>query len=411
MAASPASADEVAIPHVKVTWCSPERQARALAETLAAAREVYVDELGFDMPEVLRLSVICGVPTELFNDGQDMIFLSLASMDALAPPAKSGVSNIYGMCHELGHIAMYRALKDRDWITNAAAEGWAHYIGSVVVDRVFAAKGESLWPEPYDYRKDGTARLEKDLASNTPSEEARGAAQWRKLEPLIGLRGFAKLFAAWQAARIDPVRPSAGLLNTLINLDPQRQDALSAWWKEANPVLVEQLQVSEFALAQAAPSALSGQPVKLVLDRGSKDGQVSIAGGGHGRKFTAPSEGDWYITAVWFYGQRYGPEKAPDTTFDIGLCDQAVKLIALWKKPYALFEREQFNWVRMEVPPTRVPKTFYVCLNFRPTGSNGVYAAFDSSTKGNSVSSPPGKPPEPFKDGDWMIRVELDQKK
>ena len=55
-----------------------------------------------------------------------------------------------------------------------------------------------------------------------------------------------------------------------------------------------------------------------------------------------------------------------------------------------------------------MPPSFYVTLNFRASYSNGVYVAFDSSTKGNSIKSLPGKPPGPFGDGDWMIRAELD---
>lgn len=166
------ASDQLAIPHVKLTQCIVDATyAGALAETVRAAREVYID-LGFDMPETVNLSVTCGdgVGSRLFNDGKDQLFLSISSLDSLAPPAKSGIFNIYGICHELGHIAMYRTLKNRDWLANGAAEGWAHFIGSAVVDRVFAAKGESLWPEPYDYRQDGMARLQKDVASKEPSE-------------------------------------------------------------------------------------------------------------------------------------------------------------------------------------------------------------------------------------------------
>jgi len=410
-ATNAASADDVAIPHVKATWCAVGvANARALAETLAAARQVYSDELGFDMPETVNLSITCGSRTsaELFNDGHDQIFLSLSSLEELAPPSKSGVFNLYGMCHELGHLAMSRALKDRDWMTGAAAEGWAHYIGSLVVDRVYAAKGESLWPTPYDYRQDGTIRLEKGLAAKTPSEEDLAAAQWRKLEPIIGLRGFAQLFAAWQSAAVDPVRPSQTLLATLNKLRPEDRAALSDWWNSAAPLFVERLQVSEFPPQQVSPSSLSGQPVKLVFDHGTEDSKRSFAGAGHGRKFRVPGEGDWYITAVWVYGARYGDEKPPDTAFDVALSDDQAKLIAIWKKPYASFKQGDDAWVRLDVPPTRVPQNFYVTLNFRASASNGVYVGLDSSTKGNSISSIPGKPPYPFTPGDWMIRVELD---
>jgi hypothetical protein len=405
-----AAADELTFPHVKVTFCPVDSaHARALGETMAAAREVYVD-LGFNMPETVNLSITCGegVSANLFNDGQNQLYLSIPSLDALAPPAKSGLFNLYGMCHELGHIAMYRTLKNRDWMTEAAAEGWAHYIGSVVVDRVFAAKGESLWPDPYDYRQDGTARLEKQVASKSPDDTTVAAAQWQKLGAIIGLRGFAQLFAAWESAGVDPVRPSEVLAATLAKLQPNNEAALNEWWQTAVPVLVEKLQVSDFRTEHAALASLSGNLVKVPANEGTRSGHRSYAGAGPGRKFTIPSPGDWYITAVWICGSRYGDEKPPDNTFDIALSDQDAKLISIWKGRYASFGRGDDAWVRFDVPPTHVPPSFYVTLNFRATGSNGVYVAFDSNSKGNSIASLPGKPPVPFRDGDWMIRVELD---
>ena len=123
--------------------------------------------------------------------------LSTPSKDTLAPPQKSGTFTLYGLCHEIGHIAMYRPLKQRDWMTTAAAEGWAHYAGSVAVDRVYQVKGEDLWPQKYDYRADGTERLKKQLTSPTPSPIAKGAGQWQKLEAIIGTKSFPKLFATW----------------------------------------------------------------------------------------------------------------------------------------------------------------------------------------------------------------------
>jgi hypothetical protein len=183
-ATSRAASDQLTVPHVTITGCAIDTaHAHALAETIAAARDYYAG-LGFDMPETVTLSIHCGGnAANLFNDGSDQIFLSIPTTAALAPPEKSGVFNIYGMCHELGHLAMYRTLKNRDWMTDAAAEGWAHYLGSMAVDRVYAVKGESLWPEPYDYRQDGTARLQKDIHSKSPTDIALAAAQWHGSRP------------------------------------------------------------------------------------------------------------------------------------------------------------------------------------------------------------------------------------
>src|SRR5439155_9675515 len=166
-----------------------EPQAQAIADTLAEARKAYVELFGFDMPARIECTVECGAdkPTRLFTDGEDRVFLSMPSPDKLLRPSKSGTFTLYGLCHELGHVAMYRVLKDRGWMTSAGAEGWAHYAGSIVVDEVYKARGETLWaPDPYDYRADGTARLDKQLKERSPSPVALGAGKWLALGKIVG---------------------------------------------------------------------------------------------------------------------------------------------------------------------------------------------------------------------------------
>src|SRR6185503_11604050 len=112
----------------------------------------------------------------------------------------------------------------------------------------------------------------------------------------------------------------------------------------------------------------------------------SIAGGGHARKFVAPGGDEWYLTAVSVHGARYGAPRPPaGATFDVALCDRKMRPIATWKQPYGAFPRGEAKWVRIDVPPTRVPagaEGFYVALDFRPTASQGVYVSLDESTKG-----------------------------
>jgi hypothetical protein len=401
------------LPHVTVTYQGIDAaQAKALAETASAAREIYAGEFGFDMPDKVLFSVKCGPdePTRLYNDGEASIFLSLPGQEKLAKPATSGVFNLYGICHELGHMAMYRTLKDRAWLSSSAAESWAHYAGSLVVDRVFAAKGESLWPDPYDYRQDGTARLRKEIAASQPSTDAQ-AASWQELEGIVGLKGLPKVFVAWQAANANPADPGDALLSAAVKAAPDKKDALTTWWKAALPLFVEKRAASSFKVVRIPASQLTGKPIVLAFDDEASEGKRSIAGGGHARKFSAPTSEGWYIRAVSVYGSRYGYPQPPPNTFDVALCDEAMKTIAVWKKPYGTFERGELKWVRMEVPPTRVPKTFFICLAFNPTGQRGVYVAFDTSTHGNSLVATPGKPGTPLAEGDWMIRVELDQPK
>jgi hypothetical protein len=381
----------------------------ALAEALAAAREIYVQDFAFNMPETVTLTITCDPKSsvELYTNGQDSMFMSLSSPKQLAAPTKSGIFHLYGICHELGHIAMYRLLTNREWMSGDAAEGWAHYAGSVVLDRVYERKGPNFWPDPYDYRQDGTARLQNDLMSKSPSGTALAAAQWLKLDSIIGHAGFAQLFSVWQSTPFDFVNPSNDLLTALSGFSPEKKMTLKEWWGSAAPLFLQPVQVSLFKTREAAPSNLTGKPVTISLDDGIMDDMKSIAGGGYGRRFSTPSEGDWYITAVWLHGERYGDEAPPSINFDIALCDADAKLIKIWKKPYSLFESGAMKWVRLEVPPTLVPKTFYACFNFNPTASNGVYVAYDTSTTGNSIKSRPGSPPIKLEKSDWMIRIEL----
>jgi hypothetical protein len=405
------SADVVTAPHARVEYKGVEKAyATALAETLSAAWDAYAGDFGFELPETVQFEATCEprAATRLYTNGNDRLFLTIPDQAKLERPENSGTFQLYGVCHELGHIAMYRVLTQRDWMSGPAAEGWAHYAGSVVVDRVYEAKGEKLWPDPYDYRKDGTARLDTQLRKSAIDDVTRCAGEWRSLEKIIGRRGFAKLFMAWQAAAIDPERPGDALLTAATSAFPEKKSGLENWWTKAAPALVEKRERSATKAEVIDADKLSGRPLALAGDDGEMDGQKSIAGGGHARRFETPG-GQWYLRSVSVFGARYGTPSPPEENFEIAMCDEDLKPIATWEKPYATFERGDLKWVRIELPPTRVPPRFCICLNFRPTASKGVYVAFDGSTKGQSLVGTPGRPGKAFDAGDWMIRVELDR--
>ncbi|MBN2446681.1 MAG: hypothetical protein JXO22_08145 [Phycisphaerae bacterium] len=408
-----AAAESITKPHVELSYTGIEKaQAESIAAVLSAAHEVYAKEFKADLPETIVVQVTCGPgePTRLYTDGQDRVYISLPSPDKLAPPSQSGVFNLYGMCHELGHMVMYRVLRDRGWMTSPAAEGWAHYAGSICVDSVFAAQGESIWFTPYDYRTEGTARLEDQLKSKRPSDIARGAGEWQELEELIGRDGFTKLFAAWQAADIDDSSPADALLVTAVKQFPSKQAELERWWKRAGALFVERRSLSGTKAERISSRLLTGETTELAGDDDSSEGKKSIAGGGHARRFEAPEGGPWYVRAVSVYGSRYGRPQ-DSSKFEIALCDTEMNQIAAWKKPLMTFERGDMKWVRMEVTPTRVPPEFNICLDFQPTGTKGVFVAYDDSTSGHSLVATPGKPGSTFDGGDWMIRVEVDRER
>ncbi|MCC7292193.1 MAG: hypothetical protein IT449_09060 [Phycisphaerales bacterium] len=408
-----AVADTATAPHVRVNYRDMgSTHAQAIADTVSAAWTVYRDEFGFDMPEtvLVEAAIERGAGARLYTDGADRLYLTLPDAAKLNRPEVSGVFNLYGMCHELGHMAMYRMLKNRDWMTTAAAEGWAHYAGSLVVDRVYALKGEKLWCDPYDYRKDGSARLTQQLAGPDPDEVTRGAGQWRALEQIIGLKGFAPLFRGWYAAQPDLADPAPALSAAAGRAIPAKAAQIEPWWSKARELFVERRAISSMAARTLDPGKLSGKPTAMQGDDGTPDGKKSIAGGGHARLFESPG-GEWYLRGVSLFGSRYGAPEAPSESFEIALCDEQMRPIATWAKPYSTFDRGDARWVKLDVQPTLVPAKFYVCFNFRPTGTKGVYVSYDSSTKGHSQTATPGKPGSPFDAGDWMIRVDLDKPK
>jgi len=381
--------------HVKTEYSGIEaRWAQAMTDTLEAARTIYIRDFGFDMPDTVRFDIQCDpkLKTELYTDGKDSVFLRVSSPDKLARPQISGVFNLYGMCHELGHMAMYRVLTKHDWLKSEALEAWAHYIGSLVVDRVYEMKGESLWPDPYDYRADGSVRLQKAL--DQPGAEAA----WEALSQIVGKRGFPRLFQTWQAAEIDPLNPLAAV----------RTPELNAFWDRHAAALIEAPVRSVFPVTHAAPADLSGKSAILAPDDGSAEDQLSLGGSAMGHAFaaTAPEQ---YLRAVSVFGSRYGNQ--PGLEFDVVLCDADYRPIAMWAKPYSIFAPGDKQWVRVEVPPTRVPERFYVVVNFHATGSNGIYVGIDQDTSGASVQGLPGTAPKPRTDGNWMIRAELDRKR
>ena len=415
LCAPPATAGSTATaPHVEMTYEGlDEAQAKAVVDTMSAAWTVYVEDFGADMPEkVIGTAVVeKGRKTQLYTDCVDRFFLYLADKRLLLPPAKTGVFNLYGMCHELGHMAMRRVLKD-DYVmlTDSAREGWAHSAGSVVVDAVWAAKGEKLWFEPYDYGKDGTPRLDRALAAKKPSAVNVAAGEWRKLDAIVGRKGLRTLFAQWQT---DQPRDAPAILASAVRAFPAQKDALTAWWTaDVAKLFVEPPPgVSGEPVVTAEKSELAGEPKELKGDDGTAEDKRSIAGGGHARRFEADKAGEWFLTKVSVHGARYGPPKAPETKFDLALCDVEMKVIARWSFPYAVFKYGPEEWAAFEIPPTRVPaKGFFVCLDFNPTASNGVYVSIDTSTKGASQNATPGKAGGPLQQGDWMIRATVDRR-
>jgi hypothetical protein len=392
--------------HVVVTYDGiDEARATAVARVVESARGAAA-KLGFDLPATVTVTISARLAggAGLFNDGDRGIFLTVRSARDFRPPADSGVFLIYGLCHEVGHLAMYRAVRDRRWMTTAAAEGWAHCLGSRLVDAVYAAEGEAVWPDRYDYREDGTKRFRRQREDSRPTPTVRGAGLWADFADLVGEKGVAATFAAWGKAKIDPADPGKALAAALPDQEPVRK-----WWGAAGPVFVAKSEPSPFVSATAQLADLAGKPRELARDDGTRAGKRSIAGAGHAVTFDAPGDG-WYLTAVRVFGSRYGAAADPEEKFIVFLLDDRNRRIAEFPLAYARFERGDPEWVELAVPPTLVPAKFVVGVDFQPTARRGVFVHHDAATAGGSTTGVPGREFQEFARGDWMIRVKVDRK-
>jgi len=406
--ALPAAENTFNADRVTVTYSGiAEPYAAALGRAASDARAIAAADFGFDMPEAITIGIACAPDqkSRLWTDGREHFQLTAPSEKDFRKPAESGIFHLYGMCHEVGHLAQYRLVTKHDWMTTAAAEGWAHYLGSRLVDAVYAREGPDLWPDKYDYRADGMARLARQLASAKKDETDAGAGLWMELAAIVGDKGIAPIFKAWGTVEVDLADPGPALGKAL--LAAGKNPRLAAWWKKAEPVLVIKRERSAFVARTATPAQLSGKQVELARDDGTSAGKMSLTGGGHAVRFDAPSAAS-YLVGIRIYGSRYGGQQAADEKFHVWLCDENFRAITDFTFPYSTFERGEPKWVALPTRPTLVPQKFIICAGFDPTSSKGVFVHRDAASSGDSLTGLPGAAPQPFAAGDWMIRATVD---
>jgi len=148
--------------------------------------------------------------------------------------------------------------------------------------------------------------------------------------------------------------------------------------------------------------------VLVFYDDGTSDGKKSIAGSGHAIMFETP-RGKWLLDRVEVFGSRYGTPQAPDEDFFVYVCDEEMKPVNEFARPYYLFERGQERWYKIPIDAVAVPQRFYVCLSFNPERTKGVYVHYDQSVdESHSRRALPYSTGSPVSAKyDWMIRVHL----
>ncbi len=394
----------------------PRQYERAIKRILVVAREGCQELFGLDTPSELRLQLRLDPAGSraLFNDGATTIIWEVSAVEQLGPPHESGSHNVYGLCHELGHLTMYPYLQTTQGLPQGVGEGWAHYIGSAVTGYVFEELGGSVWPQPHNYsRTSGPERFAQQMkqVSGFSSPDLRAAKVYDEIEQSYGRRMLgeamkqaltgqpkgAELMPAFREALLSVSGdPEAAALFPQEFLEPTLQ------WAGTKPDLSD-------------PAIFSGLKVKanaagllLSYDDGAADGQLSTAGSGHAVLFPRP-EGRWLLSRIDVFGARYGDPEAPAKQCTAYVCDAEMKAIRDVPVPYAIFPWGEMGWTSMRMPSVEVPKAFFVCLFFDPTADVGVYVGTDSDVQTvHSYSALPLSHASKVQgQSDWMIRVQL----
>ena len=406
---------ETKAPGAIVTYTGVYPQyANAIAELASEARAVYADQFKFNMP----LKVVVDIEkdpqarTNLWNDGDSHIFLTVRSSLDLEPPTKSGYFNIYGICHELGHIAMYRGIVNLG-LPNGVAEGWPHYAGSVVVDAVFKKLGATLWPQPYDYAQtDGTARL----AEQSSDPEAMKSPITKAAFVFYAIDrkyGTDKVMAAMNTAQ-EGKPYGKDLMPRFANALAKITGDQSAAAMVPADMLAPKVEweVAEREINDKAVEGLIQEKdatgVLIRYDDGKSDGKRSIAGAGHAVVFKTPP-GAWAVDSIQMYGSRYGAAESPKEDFSIFILDKDFNIIKQIDKPYSALGNGEEEWYKFDFDPVKVPEGFYVCIYFSPTAAKGFYMHYDKDVKlSHSRSALPFTFVNDVRDKyDWMVRVHL----
>ena len=131
-----------------------ENYAKASLKILQVVKSNAI-KMGFILPKKIEFHIVKSDKEKLYVSGENanLITWEYKSMNDFLAPQKSGFNNVYGLCHEMGHLCMFNITPKYNWMTNDYSEGWANYFGSLMVDNVDRILGIKAWPDQHDYRK------------------------------------------------------------------------------------------------------------------------------------------------------------------------------------------------------------------------------------------------------------------
>jgi len=180
---------------------STENYAKASLKILQVVKSNAI-KMGFIFSNKIELHIVKSDKVMLFVRGDipNLITWEFKSMtDFLSPEKSGGYNNVYGLCHEMGHLCMFNILNGKNnWMTVDDSEGWANYFGSLMIENVYRDLGIKVWPDQHDYHASrGIQAFLKNINANTSSKE-KGfyycSLFWYNLSSRIGQNNVSNLF-------------------------------------------------------------------------------------------------------------------------------------------------------------------------------------------------------------------------
>lgn len=218
-----------------------EKYVLASLEVLELARNLAIDA-GYDLPDKLQFSVIRSERNVLYFDRKKLngITWEYNSLENLLPPAESRKKNVYGLCHEIGHLSMYRITNNKNnWMSYDYRESWADFFGNFLIDSVFQYLGTDFWPEPHDYSESaGMDFFLQRIENDNPKLQSfnKSALFWYELNLKLGFRNIPGFFEEIKKKRVrnpDAKQKFLDVLEEYIG-----EDDLPTWFNEYADYLI-----------------------------------------------------------------------------------------------------------------------------------------------------------------------------
>lgn len=218
-----------------------EKYVLASLEVLELARDL-ASKTGYDLPDKLQFSVIRSERNVLYFSRKKLngIIWEYNSMENFLPPGESRKKNVYGLCHEIGHLCMYHITNNKNnWMSYDYRESWADFFGNYLIDSVYHYLGADFWPEPHDYRESAgmeffLQRIERDnpelLSFN------KSSLFWYELNSKLEFRNMPEFFEKIKNKRVrnpDAKQKYLDVLKASLG-----EDDITAWFNDYADYLI-----------------------------------------------------------------------------------------------------------------------------------------------------------------------------